>query len=188
MKCAKLISGVLAAGVLLLPPAVFAQQLAPEASDIASAYDFCDHAELMKPEGIWKFPDDETVVLIKRSKSYTGRFDIFVVETPDCRLIPGERLGELTRTADASKFKLNLFTRRNTGVLTDSKSCSAELKESGDAFIMNPRKLKISFRTLWFLPKFWRSLRISVDDPASKLPYGMIRLYPRTEPTEPFYL
>ncbi len=28
-------------------------------------------------------------------------------------------------------------------------------------------------------PKFWRSLKISVDNPAASLPHGLVRIYPR---------
>ena len=158
------------------------------ALDYGLAQEYCDRTELTDPEGIWQFPDDETTVLIRRSPHSQSKFEIFVIETPDCRLNPGDKLGELQRSADLSKFQLNLYTRRKTGILTDSRSCSAELKDNGDAFIMHPRKLKLSLRTMWFLPRFWRSLRINIDDPSSQLPYGMIRLYPRSTPLSPFYL
>ncbi|MDE6338171.1 MAG: hypothetical protein K2K97_00090 [Muribaculaceae bacterium] len=179
---------ILAAGALLLPPVIDAQVLEPAAVDLGHAYEWCDSSELMQPEGIWEFPDDQTTVLIKRMPQSARAFDIFIIDTPDCRLNPGEKLGELHRSVDSNKFKLNLFTRRNMGILTDSRLCSAELKESGDAFILHPRNFKISFRTMWFLPKFWRSLKVSVDNPASKLPYGLTRIYPRTSPLSPFYL
>lgn len=158
------------------------------ALDYGFAQEYCDRTELIGPEGIWQFPDDETTVLIRRSPRSLSKFEIFVIETTDCRLNPGDKLGELQRSADTSKFKLNLYTHRKTGILTDSHSCSAELKEDGDAFIMQPRKLKISLRTMWFLPRFWRSLRIDIDNPSDRLPYGLIRLYPRATPLAPFYL
>lgn len=158
------------------------------AIDFGLAQEYCDCTELTEPEGIWQFPDDETTVLIRRAPHSSSKFEIFVIETPDCRLNPGDKLGELQRSADTSKFKMSLYTNRKTGILTDSHSCSAELKENGDTFIMQPRKLKISLRTMWFLPRFWRSLRIDIDNPASRLPYGLIRLYPRTNPFSPFYL
>lgn len=188
---------VITAAVLSLPlsakgetagTAALSAAIEPYAVDYGKAAEYCEHSQLTEPEGIWEFPDDETVVLIKRSPRATGKFDIFVIETPDCRLHPGEKLGELERSADSSKFLLNLFTRRKTGVLTDSRTCMAELKENGDSFIMHPRKLRISLRTMWFLPRFWRSLRVHIDNPASSLPYGLIKRYPRNTPLSPFYL
>ncbi|MDE7437065.1 MAG: hypothetical protein K2M93_01135 [Muribaculaceae bacterium] len=158
------------------------------ALDYGLAQKYCDTSELTGPEGIWQFPDDETTVLLRRHPHSASKFEIFVIESPDCRLNPGEKLGELHSSADSSKFKLNLYTSRKTGILTDSRSCSAELKENGDAFIMHPLKLKISLRTMWFLPRFWRSLRINIENPSASVPYGLIRLYPRYAPLAPFYL
>lgn len=174
--------------ISVLPLMSKAEETEIAALDYGYAKDFCDHAELMQPEGIWEFPDDETMVLIRRAPNSTSKFNIFIIETPDCRLQPGEKLGELQRSADSSKFRMTLYTKRKTGILTDSRNCSAELKENGDTFIMHPAKLKFSMRTMWFLPKFWRSLRFSIDNPASSLPYGLIRVYPRTKPQAPFYL
>lgn len=168
--------------------AAFSKTIEPWAIDLGKATEYCDHAQLTGPEGIWEFPDDETTVLIKRSPRSESKFDIFVVDTPDCRLHPDEKLGELERSAESSKFMMHLFTRRKTGLLTDSRSCMAELKENGDAFIMHPRKLRIAFRTMWFLPRFWRSLRFNIDNPSSTLPYGLIKRYPRNTPLSPFYL
>ena len=74
------------------------------------------------------------------------------------------------------------------GALSDSRTCMAEYIEKDDAILTHPVKLKISVRTMWFLPKFWRSLKIAVDNPAAALPHGLVRIYPRKEPSKPVYL
>lgn len=176
------------AAITALPLTCKAEATEIAAFDYGLAQDYCDRTALIEPEGIWQFPDDETMVLILRSPHSSSKLDIFVIESPDCRLNPGEKIGELHRSADASKFRMNLYTDRKMGILSDSRSCSAELKENGDAFIMHPRKLDISLRTMWFLPRFWRSVRLRIENPSANLPYGLIRLYPRSNPLSPFYL
>lgn len=188
MRSLRILITTAAISVSLSPGLCKSETTEVAAIDYGFAHEYCNRTELTEPEGIWQFPDDETTVLIRRAPHSSSIFEIFVIETPDCRLNPGDKLGELQRSADTSKFKMTLYTSRKTGILTDSHSCSAELKENGDVFIMQPRKLKISLRTMWFLPRFWRSLRINVDNPISRIPYGLIRLYPRATSLAPFYL
>lgn len=176
---------------LILAGIIFLQgqlSYAQKISDMGRAIDYCTETALVNPEGIWEFADDETIVLIKRSDPRLHRFDIIVVDTPDCRLNPGEKIGSLERTANSDKFRLSLYTSRKTGLLSDLRSCAAELRENGDSFIFHPRKIKISIRYPGFLPKFWRSLRVTLDNPAATLPYGLIRRYPRSVPSYPIFL
>lgn len=149
---------------------------------------YCDRNELEEPEGIWEFPEDETRVLVIRDPGKAGTFDIIILSTPDCRLEPGERIGSLRQSADNRKFHLSLFARRNFGILSDLHSCLAELKEKDNSLFIHPRKIKISFRSLWFLPRFWRSLRIRIEDPAADIPHGLVRVYPIEPPKKTVYL
>lgn len=156
--------------------------------DFESAMQYCNETELEGPEGIWEFVEDETLVLLKKENRGGKDYDIIIISTPDCRLKPGERIGSLQRSAKRGKYKMNLFVSRNMGILTDSRICLAEYIDKEDAMQVHPMKLKISVRTMWFLPKFWRSLRISFDNPAAELPHGLLRVYPRNEPSKPIYL
>lgn len=156
--------------------------------DLESAMQYCHETELEGPEGIWEFVEDETIVLIKKENRGGKDYDIIIVSTPDCRLKPGERIGSLQRSAKRGKYKMNLFVSRNMGTFTDSRICLAEYIDKEDAMHVQPMKLKISVRTMWFLPKFWRSLRISFDNPAADLPRGLLKVYPRNEPSKPIYL
>ncbi len=156
--------------------------------DLESAMQYCKETELEGPEGIWEFVEDETQVLIKKESRGGNDYDIVIISTPDCRLKPGDKIGSLQRSAKRGKYKMNLFVSRNMGIFTDSRRCLAEYIDKEDAMQVQPLKLKISVRTMWFLPKFWRSLRISFDNPAADLPHGLLRIYPRNEPTKPIYL
>lgn len=159
-----------------------------EISDMESAIRYCREAETEGPEGIWEFVEDETQVLIKKEKLGGNGYDIVVISTPDCRLKPGECIGHIERSAKKGKYRMKLYTSRDMGAFTDSRLCMAEYIEQEDAIIVHPMKLRVSVRTMWFLPRFWRSLRISFDNPAADLPKGLLKIYPRTMPLKPIYL
>ncbi len=162
--------------------------ITPDIYDNQSAMKYCREAELEAPEGIWEFVEDETRVLIKKEERGGKGYDIIVISTPDCRLKPGDRIGNIERSVKKGKYRMKLFVNRNMGIFTDSRICMAEYIEKEDAIQVHPMKLKISMRAMWFLPKFWRSIRISFDNPAANLPRGLIKIYPRTEPSKPAYL
>lgn len=176
--------------MIFLPALLFPGNISARvtAGTMEEARLYCDRNELVEPEGIWEFPEDETRVLVIRDPGKAGAFDIIILTTPDCRLEPGERIGYLRQSADSRKFRLTLFVRRNFGILSDPRSCLAEFRETDNSMFIHPRKLKISFRTLWFLPRFWRSLKIRIDDPAADIPHGLTRIYPLDTPKRPVYL
>lgn len=156
--------------------------------DMAAAREWCDGAMLRRVEGIWEFPDDETRVLVRRQNGTSNRYEVIVVETADTRLEPGENIGYLQASPVATKFAMELFRNRKLGVLSDPGKCLAELNESEDALLVTGRKLKFSLASRWFLPSFWRAIRISSKNPLDQLPYGMIRIYPTPRKHQPDYL
>ena len=163
---------------------------AADISDEGAARAYCDAAPLLRIEGIWEFPSDGTRVLIRRTGPDTKGCDIILLSSPDCRLLPGETIGALTPAAEAGRFRLSLCRRRSQGILSDPAHCAAKLSSSGNSLTINPRKLKLRLGTLWFLPRFWRALRLSVSDPEGQLTDGLVRLYPRIpdRTSDPVYL
>lgn len=162
--------------------------ITPVISDTGEALRYCRETSLDGIEGIWEFTDDETQVLVKRQGHGGNGYDIIVTETPDCRLHPGEKIGSLERSAKRDTYKMKLFIRKDMGLLTDSRTCLAQYSAKDDAIIVEPMKINISMRTLWFLPRFWRSLRMKVSNPAAEIPKGLIRVYPVSKPSKPIYL
>lgn len=159
--------------------------------DEAMARDYCDRTPLLKMEGIWEFPDDGTRVLVRRASPQSRICDIVVLSTPDCRIVPGETIGEISPVADKNKFRLSLCRKRSKGILTDPAHCVASLSDNGNTLTVTPRKINISLGSMWLLPKFWRMFRIKLSDPERELHDGMIRIYPRQTPSsnsEPIYL
>lgn len=156
--------------------------------DMGMARDWCDNAMLDRVEGIWEFPEDQTRVLIRKSRASSGSYDIIVVESPDTRLVPGETIGSLRESVASTKFEMLLCRNRVDGLLADPGKCLAELAESDNSLLVRTRKLKFSLASRWFLPSFWRALRVSVKNPLDQLPRGLIRVYPLTIKRQPDYL
>lgn len=155
--------------------------------------DYCDSETLMPLEGLWEFPEDETQVFIRRADSKGYRYDIFVIASPDCRLQSGERLGAIEASTDASKFKISLFCNRTGDILSDMRNCLGIFNNRQGTLSIQPRKYGISLRSISFLPRFWRMVRVRRSDPLDKLPRGLIRLYPSydgngSSPLRPRYL
>ena len=162
---------------------------AQKVADMGQALEYCRLHPLDKVEGIWEFPEDNTVVLISSSSKKRRTYDLTIVSTPDCRLKPGEKIGEMSSSVDSDKFRLSLFTSRKDGILTDPSDCLATLNDREGSITIEKRKFKISSRISRYLPKFWRLLSLfSVSSPADKLPQGLIRIFPSPAPHGPIYL
>lgn len=165
-----------------------AAAITPCISDTGEAMRYCKETTLDGIEGIWEFTDDETLILVKRQEHGGKGYDIIVTDTPDCRLQPGDKIGSLERSAKRDTYKMKLFIRRDMGLLTDSRTCLAQYSAKDDAIIVEPMKINISMRTMWFLPRFWRSLKMKVSNPAAEIPKGLIKIYPVSKPSKPIYL
>lgn len=139
---------------------------------------WCDSGVLSDIEGIWDYPSDDTRVLVKSDPLRPGTFAVTVLDTPDCRLHPGDLIARLYPSADSRQYRLEQMTRRNLMSLIHPKDCTATLSADGESLkVKSPRlKLKISPYTL--LPRFWRMIRISEKNPADDLPVGMVKVYP----------
>lgn len=157
--------------------------------DMEAAREFCDRRPLDRIEGIWEFPEDNTVVLISCANEKRREYDLTVIITPDCRLNPGEKIGRLSSSVDSDKFKLSLFTSRRDGILSDPSDCLATLNDREGTIFIEKRKFRLSTRINRFLPKFWQLLTLlSSSSPLDKLPKGLIRIYPAPATGKPIYL
>lgn len=160
---------------------------ADEITDFESALLYCNRNALTGPEGIWEFPDDETSVFIRRDEAQRGMFNIYLLESADCRFEPGEKVGHLVASADKMKYRLFLRIEKSGDFLESTRNCVATMDKDAARLLINPSKLKISFRTMWFLPKFWRALKVSIDNPQRNIPVGLVKIYPESEQELPIY-
>lgn len=142
------------------------------------AREWCDSGVLSPVEGLWVYPSDDMRVLIKKDDSIPGTFAISVVETPDCRLKPGDIIGRLYPSADRRQFRLEQMTRKGIMGLIHPKDCVATLSSDGESLIVKSPKLKLKIMPYTLLPRFWRMLRISEKNPADDLPAGLVKVYP----------
>lgn len=162
---------------------------ASEISDFGAAKEWCDNALLDRIEGIWEYPDDHTSVLIRRSVSDNSLYEIIVVETPDTRLYPGDKIGYLKQSPDPDKFEMGVYRVKGlNGLFGELGKCLAQYNAKDGAICVKGRKLKFSLGSRYLLPAFWRMLRVSVKDPLESLPKGLIRIYPNPGRRQPDYL
>lgn len=147
----------------------------PSEADIR---DWCDSAVLSPIEGIWEYPEDGTRVLIQSDPTHPGTFAISIISTPDCRLEYGDVIGRLHPTVDAKQFRLEQWTHKDKSIFSKSENCAASLSSDGESLRVKSPKLKFKINLNTLLPRFWRIVRVSREDPTDKLPAGLLKVYP----------
>lgn len=177
--------------LLLFALPSFFSAMCGERIDEGKAVEYCDTSVLNRIEGIWEFPGDDTRVLIRRVIPTARLCDIIVVDSPDCRLTPGDVIGSVRPSAEAGTYELSICRSLTKGVFTDPGHCVARLKDNDASLTFEPRKISIRIGNLYFLPKFWRMIRFRFTQPDAEIPQGMIKVYPpaySAKVTEPVYL
>lgn len=147
----------------------------PSEADIR---DWCDSNVLSPVEGIWEYPEDGARVLIMVDPTHPGTFTISVISTPDCRLEYGDMIGRLHPTVDSKQFRLEQFTHKDKLTLSKAEQCAATLSSDGESLRVKSPKLKFKVNINTLLPRFWRMVRVSYDNPVDKLPAGLVKVYP----------
>lgn len=139
---------------------------------------WCDNNPLNPIEGIWEYPEDNTRVLISSDKDIPGAFSLTVISTPDCRISPGDVIGRLHPSVDARQFRMQQITHKDKLQLGNLYDCTAILSSDGESIRVKTAKFKVKINATTLLPRFWRLVRISVDNPVDDLPAGLIKIYP----------
>lgn len=147
----------------------------PSEADIR---DWCDSGVLSPIEGIWEYPEDGARVLIQADPTHPGTFTISMISTPDCRLEYGDIIGRLHPTVDAKQFRLEQWTHKDKSIFSKAENCAATLSSDGESLRVKSPKLKFKININTLLPRFWRIVRVSYDDPTDKLPAGLLKVYP----------
>lgn len=165
---------ILASSLVALLPATM-HAFFPSEGDIR---EWCDTGILSPVEGIWEYPDDGARVCIQADPTHPDCFAITIISTPDCRMEYGDVIGRLHPTVDSRQFRLEQFTQKDRLNLTKAEQCAATLSADGESLrVKSPKiKLKVNLNTL--LPRFWRIVKVSYDDPTDKLPAGLVKVYP----------
>lgn len=156
--------------------------------DEGEAREYCDTTALHRIEGIWEFPDDQTRVLISR-RQIDNAYDIIVVDTPDCRMAPGDIIGNVKPSAQPGTYEMSISRMKVKGVFSDPGKCKARLADNESSLSFTTRKLSVNIGNLYLLPRFWRLFRFKIKD--VEIPQGMVRVYPvpyGSKVKEPIYL
>lgn len=159
------------------------------AYDMGEAMEICTNRALDNLEGIWIYPDDGVTVLIMRSDnsekiSSLPEYTISVIEGEDCRLLPGDIIGNLKATAGANSYTIELFTEEKNRIFLKPYSCLATLSRDGDELIIKKQKSPFKFRlNLNFnrlLTGFWKiaSIGINRNQQNTEPPAGMVKIFP----------
>lgn len=146
-------------------------------ADYVEALEFCDKADLRPIEGLWTYPEDDVIVLVFRNSDRKGIYDIHVVESADCSLKAGMKLGELHESADPLKFNMKLFTKIKNGLLSAPCEATATFSEAKESLTVKKSSAGIKINPGRLLPYFWRIVSVSIKSKESA-PEGMIKIYP----------
>lgn len=154
----------------------------PPATDFEQACDLIDTLPIDRVEGLWRHEADDMTLLIMREPHSRTIYGVFVVESPDCRLEPGCRIGELEDIGDNQKFRMRIMSSWKKGMLGSPIVCAATLDGGSDRLSIESRSLKVSLSPSIVLPRLLDMLRlgvrIKINDPAEKLHDGWRKIYP----------
>lgn len=160
------------------------------AFDMDRAREICDSIPLDNIEGIWIYPADNVSVMVSRKEHTSGisfdEYEITIIESYDCNLIPGECIGSITASSDAKKYSIELFTERKGLSLLKPKKCMATLSNDCDVLTIHHNqskfKLRLNLNPSVLLPNLWKSvIRIGTTTSGKESDYapaGMIKIYP----------
>ncbi|MDE7347586.1 MAG: hypothetical protein K2N48_12720 [Muribaculaceae bacterium] len=141
-------------------------------------WNWCDTGILNPVEGIWEYPDDGARVCIEADDTSPGSFTITIISTPDCRLNYGDVIGRLHPTVDSRQFRLEQWTRKDNMLFSKAEQCAATLSTDGESIRVKSPKIKFKVNLNTLLPRFWRIVKVSYDDPTDRLPAGLVKIYP----------
>lgn len=173
---------LLALAVIIRLPAA-AQSESGIPADYPAACRMLDSLPLDRVEGIWHhYGDDLTLLVIRDSRSSTGFYGVYVLESPDCRLNPGDRIGDMTPSAEPDVMRLRIMTSWSKGTLSHPADFLARLSSAGDVIRIEGKGLKVRLSPSVVIPRLLDVLRLGIrlkiDDPLDKLPDGWRKLYP----------
>lgn len=146
---------------------------APQIYDIQAAREYCDSRPLDRIEGIWNLTDADTQVLIALEERHPGRYVVILLRNDDCRMMPGDTLAILARTADPLKYRMDL---RNA---PPGQSESVAILGADDSIIEIQKPIvKVEITPERLLRRFRSLFHVRRSYPADRLNDGMVRLYP----------
>lgn len=155
--------------------------------DKGMAIEWCSRNSLQPVEGIWDFPEDNVTVLITRKHDNPNitspTYCMIAVETPDCRIKPGEVIGELEELPDAKSYKIKIKSKRNGLSIFAPTSSLAILTNNNRGLIVKKSKVKVTLNPSVMLSKYLRIVNFKFLNPVSDAPSGLLKIYPNDDGT-----
>lgn len=140
-------------------------------ADMEGASDYVRTAPMQRIEGIWQLCDQTTRVLIHRDERDPQLYKVTIIDSDDARLLPGDVLGTVSATPDPVKYRLTLRLWPGR-----DEECAATLIDSDRAIVVERPKHTIKITPRIYLPGFWTVITYRGDNPAGRLPRGMVRI------------
>ncbi len=134
---------------------------------------------LMDPEGIWEFPDYNVTTVIIRENDRCNTFGIWVVDSENCAVSPGSRLGTLSTSLQSGKYALKIFSSFKKGQLSAPREALATLSVKDEAIFIDKLKIDFTINPLAMIPSFARRMfRLKFNDPIRQIKKGLTKIYP----------
>lgn len=132
------------------------------------------------PQGLWDFPNENCqVALLPLSATQSDIYKIIVVYEPDLLPPPGTIIGYLTPTASSQQWHAWLYSKIADRSLTSPTEFAVTFTHSATdeeaSLIFEKKRYKLHINPSYLLPFMRRVFSVRVDDPLSKLPYGLHR-------------
>lgn len=150
---------------------------AKDYANLKEAKNYCDSRPLSPIEGVWRFPEDNTLLLISADELNPDRYDITVVDSFNGSIPIGWKCGEAFRTPDFNIFKITFFARKKI-MVKYNQSFVATVKEEGETLALKTKRFKLKFNFLSLIPYMGRLFYFSSSDPVKELPLGLYKVYP----------
>lgn len=137
-------------------------------------------------EGVWYYPEEKTTLAIERTtlpNSYNETYRIIFLDSEEISVLPGTIVGYMQQSAQANKFKMQLYCERNKLTLQNPVNCVATINPSKNELLFEKTTLRFRLRVnlTRFLPSLFKGISISANADAPKVPIGFKKIYPASD-------
>lgn len=174
---------------IILPVCAMAE--VPKTLD--EAIEYLDSSPISTIEGVWSYDDDDAIFLVRKTPLSPKEYDIILIDSPDCRLSPGQKLGSIAATITPSVYTMTLFSKSKKGILSNPVPITATLSSDNTILRLDSPKMKFTISPSVILPRLFNILRIGIRikpiDPAPTVADGWQKIYPPSPSSaSPIYL
>ena len=172
------------AAALVIAMMAASAALASSAMTRSEACAIIDNRGVNPLSGIWRIGGDGATVAILPVAASSTRFDIYLIDSPDMSVIPGNKIGSAVSTGETGTFDAEMISGQ--GFTEKRMRYIMTLGQDGRLSFRSYKKgKKIS---LWrFIPYLFRFSVRNVDTRPESVD-GAIKIYPDGQPSGPTLL